>query len=116
MISVLLLAGDILHASDVLDEISEKYNAFVVDKKEKAKSPVQAQVSNSDSLLDFAGANVGKVTPKSEIKKDVMDELGDIFSADTGSSITEPLKPVNLMSCGMLRTKILSSITSNMYY
>lgn len=95
----------------MLDEISEKYNAFLADKKEKAKSPVQTQVPNSDSLLDFAGANVNKETPRSEVKKDVMDELGDIFSADSGPSITEPLKPVSLMSCGMLITKILSSIT-----
>lgn len=88
-----------------MDEVAAQYNKFVKEKKEKTKPPVEAQVSNNDSLLDFAGANVGKETPKNEVKKDVMDDLGDIFSADGSSKIAEPLKPVNLMSSGTLITK-----------
>ncbi|KAF9423904.1 hypothetical protein HW555_000962 [Spodoptera exigua] len=52
---------DILHASEVLDEVFEKYDAYSKYTKEKKKNPNakvsstdQAQGSNSDSLLDFA--------------------------------------------------------------
>ncbi|KAH9627901.1 hypothetical protein HF086_015345 [Spodoptera exigua] len=53
--------NDILHASEVLDEVFEKYDAYSKYTKEKKKNPNakvsstdQAQGSNSDSLLDFA--------------------------------------------------------------
>ncbi|CAH1638329.1 unnamed protein product [Spodoptera littoralis] len=98
---------DILHASEVLDDVFEKYDAYSKFTKEKKKNPNakisstdQAQSSNSDSLLDFAG-NLGKgddvtVLPGSS-KNTTIDELGDIFSTGSETSIVEPLKPVNLM-------------------
>lgn len=64
----------------------------------------------NDTLLDFAGANSLKshdVPKTNTAKKNAMDELGDIFSTETGNSLdsdvavsAEPLKPVNLMSKG----------------
>ncbi|KAI5633668.1 VHS domain-containing protein [Phthorimaea operculella] len=97
--------ADILRASDVLDEVNEKYNAFVAGsgRKQKAKPPLESQASNNDSLLDFAGATPaggdGDVPKKQIVKKNsVIDELGDIFSTDGGPSIAEPLKPVSLIA------------------
>ncbi|XP_021185479.3 ADP-ribosylation factor-binding protein GGA2 isoform X1 [Helicoverpa armigera] len=98
---------DILHASEVLDDVFEKYDAYSKFKKDKKKkttsqasSTDQAETSNSDSLLDFAG-NVGKgddSTVKSLASKNTaIDELGDIFSTGSDSNIVEPLKPVSLM-------------------
>ncbi|XP_026761773.1 ADP-ribosylation factor-binding protein GGA3 [Galleria mellonella] len=97
--------NDVLHANDVLDEVFEKYNQFVAEKKEKSVPAVEATPeSNSQSLLDFAGASIYKSEsgdmPKKDIAKtNVIDELGDIFSTESSSSnIAEPLKPVNLIS------------------
>ncbi|KAJ2949231.1 hypothetical protein O0L34_g6182 [Tuta absoluta] len=101
--------ADILHASDVLDEVNDKYNAFVASsgRKQKPKATLEGQVSNNDSLLDFAGAaprgaapRGGGDVPKKQIvkKNSVIDELGDIFSTDGGPSIAEPLKPVSLIA------------------
>nr|XP_026499778.1 ADP-ribosylation factor-binding protein GGA2 [Vanessa tameamea]XP_026499779.1 ADP-ribosylation factor-binding protein GGA2 [Vanessa tameamea] len=93
--------SDILHANDVLDEVFDKYNKFVSDMKIKSKgSKTEVQTANSDSLLDFAGANINRHEsdkPKNA-NNTVIDELGDIFSNESANNIAEPLKPVNLMS------------------
>lgn len=108
------VTDDILHANDVLDEVFEKYNAFVIDSKEKVNSNTETQdnVTNSESLLDFAIANVNKSNNDGSIKqndtKNALDELGDIFASETtASNIAEPLKPVNLMSSGKYVYKLL---------
>ncbi|CAK1580478.1 unnamed protein product [Parnassius mnemosyne] len=93
--------SDILHANDVLDEVLERYNVFVSEKSSKPKAG-EAQTLNSDSLLDFAGAslnkNTGKTHSATDTKSNVIDELGDIFSNESGSNnIAEPLKPVSLI-------------------
>ncbi|CAG5045130.1 unnamed protein product [Parnassius apollo] len=98
--------SDILHANDVLDEVFEKYNVFVSEKtqnKHTNKPKVgEAQTANSDSLLDFAGAslnkNTGNTHTATNTKPNVIDELGDIFSNESGSNnIAEPLRPVSLI-------------------
>ncbi|XP_053610118.1 ADP-ribosylation factor-binding protein GGA3 isoform X1 [Plodia interpunctella] len=94
--------SDILHANDVLDEVFEQYNAFVADKEEKVKSqPLLTPDPANESLLDFAGANLGKgdgdVVQDVKKTKNVIDELGDIFSNESSGSIAEPLKPVSLI-------------------
>ncbi|CAD0201225.1 unnamed protein product [Chrysodeixis includens] len=98
--------NDILHASEVLDDVFEKYDTFAKLSKERKKkaeakvlSPEQPQASNSESLLDFAG-NVARdtVLKTTAITNTAIDELGDIFSTGSESkNIAEPLKPVNLM-------------------
>ncbi|KAJ8731233.1 hypothetical protein PYW07_004397 [Mythimna separata] len=97
--------NDILHASEVLDEVFEKYDAYSKFTKEKKKkstqtSPEEGQTPNSESLLDFAG-NVGKgdssAIRSTASKHTAIDELGDIFSSGSTSNIVEPLKPVSLM-------------------
>lgn len=105
------ILGDILQASDVLDEVFIKYDAYAKSTKEKKKcnakgtSTEQGQASSSGSLLDFAG-NAGKgddAAVKSVASTHTaIDELGDIFSSESGSNIVEPLKPVNLMPSGKL--------------
>lgn len=97
----------------------QKYNAFVAERKEKATP--ETHVSNSDSLLDFAGANVGKGDgdmPKNDtVKHNVIDELGDIFSADgDAGSIAEPLKPVSLMPSGTYKKSISVLDFSSNYF
>ncbi|XP_075977710.1 ADP-ribosylation factor-binding protein Gga [Anticarsia gemmatalis] len=104
--------GDILHASEVLDEVFEKYNAYCKYKKEKkgkagSDTTDHPQVTNSESLLDFAGASVAAVSGGSgdkgvktncSVTNTAIDELGDIFSTEsTSKNIAEPLKPVSLM-------------------
>lgn len=99
---------DILHANEVLDDVFAKYSVYCKYKREKQAimrtlQPINpAQASNTESLLDFAGANItsGDGTAKniSSPKNKVIDELGDIFSSEAApNSIAEPLKPVNLM-------------------
>ncbi|XP_050351203.1 ADP-ribosylation factor-binding protein GGA2 [Nymphalis io] len=94
--------SDILHANDVLDEVFNKYNKFVSEMKTKSKeSKTEVQTTNSDSLLDFAGAN--SIRNENDKPKNsnntVIDELGDIFANENATkNIAEPLKPVNLMS------------------
>ncbi|XP_068633735.1 ADP-ribosylation factor-binding protein GGA1 [Battus philenor] len=95
--------SDILHANDVLVEVSEKYNAFTSHKTPKSKATKEMLPVNSDTLLDFAGAptnkNIGKKSKSPSVSKpNVIDELGDIFLNESGSNnIAEPLKPVTLM-------------------
>ncbi|XP_063826086.1 ADP-ribosylation factor-binding protein GGA1 [Ostrinia nubilalis] len=100
--------SDILNASDALDEVFAKYNLFVSERKSKSTElsaePTTTVETNSESLLDFAGASArkgGGDAPKNMDKvtqSNVIDELGDIFSTESGTSpIAEPLKPVNLM-------------------
>lgn len=99
----------------------EKYNAFVSERKLKSTETTAAPVeTNNESLLDFAGASARKGdgdNPKNETKvtkNNVIDELGDIFSTESGtSSIAEPLKPVNLMPSGellIIKTQIYSKL------
>ncbi|CAH2048716.1 unnamed protein product, partial [Iphiclides podalirius] len=94
--------SDILHANDVLAEVFEKYHAFVAEKKAKVKKGLKKYATtNSDTLLDFAGAtrnpNMGN-NRNMLAKSNVIDELGDIFSNESGSqNIAEPLKPVTLL-------------------
>lgn len=106
----IFIVDDILHASEVLDDVFEKYDTFAKYTKEKKKkseakalSTEQPQASNSESLLDFAG-NLGRgdtVLKTTAIKNTAIDELGDIFSTGSDSkNIVEPLKPVNLMPSG----------------
>lgn len=101
------VTGDILNASDVLDEVFEKYNEFVNETKTKINETPQTTTStetNNETLLDFAGANVRRPdgdAPKPAPKNNVIDELGDIFATESGAgNIAEPLKPVNLMPGG----------------
>ncbi|CAG9786860.1 unnamed protein product [Diatraea saccharalis] len=92
--------SDILNASDALDEVCVQYYAFVQERLTKTNAKAVPTVNNNDSLLDFAGANFRNDgdNSKSDDKKNVIDDLGDIFSSgSSGSNITEPLKPVNLM-------------------
>lgn len=95
--------SDILHASDVIDEVCERYNVFLIQKKANEQMTEQASLSG-ESLLDFAGANTTYIRKNVAPKKDekptnVIDELGDIFAASSESTnnIAEPLKPVALM-------------------
>ncbi|XP_059052164.1 ADP-ribosylation factor-binding protein GGA3 [Achroia grisella] len=98
--------SDLLHAIDLLDEVTGRYNSFisyVIGKNGATAVSASAPESSSQSLLDFAGASVYKNTeqePKNDIaKNNVIDELGDIFSTQSSSrNIAEPLKPVNLIS------------------
>ncbi|KAJ0176499.1 hypothetical protein K1T71_007678 [Dendrolimus kikuchii] len=96
--------SDILHANDVLEEVFKKYNSFLNDTKDKVKPPAEGKgnVTNNESLLDFAGVNLNKGSGDGPIKenntKNALDELGDIFASETAANnIAEPLKPVNLM-------------------
>ncbi|XP_023941452.2 ADP-ribosylation factor-binding protein GGA3 [Bicyclus anynana] len=94
--------SDILHANDVLDDVFEKYNKFVMEKRLKPKEPQrEGRGSNSLSLLDFAGASAHRdegEMPKSRSSQ-AIDELGDIFSNDGNTNaIAQLLKPVNLMT------------------
>ncbi|CAG9561752.1 unnamed protein product [Danaus chrysippus] len=41
--------SEILHASDVLDEVFEEYNKFINDKKNKSKDPASSQTNNKDN-------------------------------------------------------------------
>lgn len=100
------ITGDILHASDVIDEVCERYNVFLIQKKANEQMTEQASLSG-ESLLDFAGANTTYIRKNVAPKKDekptnVIDELGDIFAASSESTnnIAEPLKPVALMPTG----------------
>ncbi|GBP33758.1 ADP-ribosylation factor-binding protein GGA2 [Eumeta japonica] len=92
---------DILYANDILDEVFEKYNAFVDEEIHKIKkSKLESQLTNGDSLLDFAGANITREDKNLPTcgKKNSLDELGDIFSTEaSASNIAEPLKPVTLV-------------------
>ncbi|XP_050684925.1 ADP-ribosylation factor-binding protein GGA3 [Leptidea sinapis] len=94
--------SDILNASDVLDEVFEKYNSFVIERKKSKNKKNCVTQPSSDSLLDFAGAVVNDQDQNtSNGTKDVVaiDELGDIFSNDNSlRSDVELLKPVNLFS------------------
>ncbi|VVC97522.1 unnamed protein product [Leptidea sinapis] len=94
--------SDILNASDVLDEVFEKYNSFVIERKKSKNKKKCVTQPSSDSLLDFAGAVVNDQDQNtSNGTKDVVaiDELGDIFSNDNSlRSDVELLKPVNLFS------------------
>ncbi|CAK1551229.1 unnamed protein product [Leptosia nina] len=87
--------SDILHASDALDVVFEKYNKYNIDKKYKTKLSVASQVTHNDVLLDFAGGCSTKDNEKQDNR--VIDELGDIFSSEAASNSVEVLKPVNLM-------------------
>ncbi|XP_013165200.1 PREDICTED: ADP-ribosylation factor-binding protein GGA3 isoform X1 [Papilio xuthus] len=93
---------DILHAHDVLVEVSEKYQEFVSQKTQQLKGTKDMQPTNNDTLLDFAGAimnkNVGVAKNTTLVNKpNVIDELGDIFSDGNSSNIASPLKPVSLI-------------------
>ncbi|XP_045536554.1 ADP-ribosylation factor-binding protein GGA3 [Papilio machaon] len=93
---------DILHAHDVLVEVSEKYQEFVSQKTPQLKGAKDMQVTNHDTLLDFAGAIINKnvdvaKTTATVNKANVIDELGDIFSHGSSSNIAAPLKPVSLI-------------------
>ncbi|XP_053610120.1 ADP-ribosylation factor-binding protein GGA3 isoform X3 [Plodia interpunctella] len=73
-----------------------------LNKEEKVKSqPLLTPDPANESLLDFAGANLGKgdgdVVQDVKKTKNVIDELGDIFSNESSGSIAEPLKPVSLI-------------------
>ncbi|KAG6444506.1 ADP-ribosylation factor-binding protein GGA3 [Manduca sexta] len=95
--------SDILYASDVLDEVCARYKAFAIERKKRGRVYPNAPkpATNTESLLDFAGANVNneeeKETKQVNPKKNALDELGDIFSAGADANIVEPLKPVNAM-------------------
>ncbi|XP_061383926.1 ADP-ribosylation factor-binding protein GGA1 isoform X2 [Danaus plexippus] len=88
--------SEILHASDVLDEVFEEYNKFINDKKNKSNGNTAGSQTNN-SLLDFAGASINSHQQKTN--PSTIDELGDIFNNDGEvTNIAEPLKPVNLMT------------------
>lgn len=93
--SIFHLAGDILHASDMLDEVFEKYNKYTADKKSTKPVPVS---QNNDSLLDFAGCST-KGTHKNQENR-AMDDLGDIFLNESSSNNVELLTPVSLIQNG----------------
>ncbi|KOB71966.1 putative ADP-ribosylation factor-binding protein GGA1 [Operophtera brumata] len=70
--------------NDILDEIHEKYEAFVEQQKQSVKPVCLQAVANSESLLDFAGAHPeaasnAKEAPSYEPKnaKNAIDELGE---------------------------------------
>ncbi|XP_039753308.1 ADP-ribosylation factor-binding protein GGA2 [Pararge aegeria] len=90
--------SDILHANDVIEDVFEKYNMYILEKRFKSK---QSNARSSNSLLDFAGSNVHtneEEKPKNGASR-AMDDLGDIFCNNSSTSnIAELLKPVNLMS------------------
>lgn len=123
LIRLLPILDDILHASEVLDEVFEKYDSYAKFTKEKKKnsnakgtSTEEGQSSNSESLLDFAG-NVGKgdssAVKSTAGKNTAIDELGDIFSSGSDSNIVEPLKPVTLMLSGKRFTYTIYFIKTN---
>ncbi|CAB3227145.1 unnamed protein product [Arctia plantaginis] len=118
-------SSDISHVNEVLDEVIERYNSYCKHKKEKkahmndTKPKEHTQGTNSESLLDFAGANVssggGDVSNNSmySTKNNAIDELGDIFSTETASSnIAEPLKPVSLIPTNTEDVDLLGDKTS----
>ncbi|XP_047503278.1 ADP-ribosylation factor-binding protein GGA3 [Pieris napi] len=86
--------SDILHASDVLDEVFDKYNKYTVNKKSNKLTPTS---QNNDSLLDFAGGST-RHTDKGHENRAV-DDLGDIFlnESSSNSPIVELLTPVSLI-------------------
>lgn len=95
-----MFPDDILHVSNVLDDVFNKYNKFVVEKRLQVIERGHQQ-TNSHSLLDFAGANPHRAEDAPRTRSNAIDDLGDIFSNDgSTSNIAEPLKPVNLMCTG----------------
>lgn len=85
----------------MLDEVFAKYNKFIAEKNLRSKELKRESQTNSNALLDFAGANPRPEGEKPKNNSEVIDELGDIFSSDgTTSNIAEPLKPVNMMPTG----------------
>ncbi|XP_045483996.1 ADP-ribosylation factor-binding protein GGA3 [Pieris rapae] len=85
--------SDILHASDVLDEVFDKYKKYTVNKN--SNKPIPSQ--NYDSLLDFAGGCTKNTVTKHENR--AIDDLGDIFLNESSSNNpkVELLTPVSLI-------------------
>lgn len=71
--------------------------------KRKNKTTNKEQVSNSNTLLDFAGADLNRDTndKPNQSSKSTIDDLGDIFSSEAVSkNIADPIKPVSLLTNG----------------
>ncbi|XP_072949412.1 ADP-ribosylation factor-binding protein GGA1 isoform X2 [Epargyreus clarus] len=87
------ILNQILLAGDVLDDVVEKYDIRVMEKKRREKL-------GQPSLLDFAGAMSGKDdTEGSRKAKNVLEELGIYDQRTLSCAIVELLKPMpqNLM-------------------
>lgn len=81
----------------MLDEVFEKYNQYILDKK--STEPAAVSQSNN-SLLDFAGGCTKETDNKQENR--AIDELGDIFLNESSSNSVEILKPVSLIQNGKI--------------
>ena len=107
----MLIADEILHASDELAQIFDKYkDVMVIRERNELKNGKSSSSDTGPSLLDFGPSDdvsgllddVKFVTSQCEVKSEDYDVLCDLFMANVPNSTVHPqkeiLKPVYLSS------------------